>query len=189
MEDEKQLKQCVRSFQSIWFPECGKNQPFWFRARMDRYKTIMLTICDSCAVVLGVIEENSPHELLHNLQSLEWTQTQLITLSIMFDQIPRNALAIGYGQYSGCDPKSVSRYIDDTFSISFAKLVLPMIHLKSIIDDRILCFYSLIFRHSNDFLNARKILLASTSGDIDELSPLALKFWDETSKRENMTSL
>jgi hypothetical protein len=105
----------------------------------------------------------------------------------MLDQVPRNALAVQYGPFHDSDPLDVRTYIDDSYSYNFALLHLDIDKLKLICDTRIVCFYSLIFRHSNDLASARMVLMTLNSSDDDHdfknLPPLALKFWSETEKR------
>ena len=108
-------------------------------------------------------------------------------LAIMLDQMPRNALAIGFGRYSNVSNTNVKSLITESFSRKFSEIVMENFDLSQITDERIICFFSLIFRHANDFARARSVLtgLRDTEGN---LPPLALKFWRETDKRETSLS-
>ena len=176
------LKQAVNHFGAVWFPgtDPENNQPFWFRARNAKHAPIIRELCESCMhIVNQVLTTATPPDTLL-LALRDWSQAEILTLSIMLDQMPRNALAIGFGGFSELNPLDVAAAIDDSYSLSLARTILDKDNTK--VDDyRITCFFSLIFRHSNDFVNARKVLSSFSR----PLPPLAEKFWAETNKRES----
>ena len=189
----------VREFGKIWFPESesGKTQPFWFRARQEKYKQLMTDVAQHyLQFVEDIWKKDSTESLMHACE--EWSVDDKCTLSVMMDQIPRNALAIGYGKYQSMDPLDVRAAIDDSLSLEFARCILNRCKIEHITDSRIVCFLSLVFRHSNDFANARLVLLSLSPNTVEpnigllemnvqdlQLPPLAEKFWVETNKREN----
>jgi uncharacterized protein (DUF924 family) len=176
------LRHAVAYFHSVWFPGADSqvNQPFWFRARNAKYVETIRQLCDNCmhAVEHVLRNEISPVEILHACQ--DWPKADILVLSIMLDQMPRNALAIGFGRYKGMDPLDVASAIDNSYSLSLARAILSAGALGAE-DYRITCFFSLVFRHSNDFENARKVLRSISHA---QLPPLAEKFIAETDKRE-----
>ena len=192
MLDIGELKIAVESFGTVWFPPDQSNQKFWFRARDDNYKQLMQTLCDKCFEPVNVLKTSgeTPQIFVTKLLESGWHETDLLTLSIMIDQIPRNALAIQFGPFSNSDRTRVDLHVDDSYSLSIATDINKRVNLSRISDIRIICFFSLVFRHSNRFDEARKVLRnlvpdREISPDGSPLPALAQKFWNETTKREN----
>lgn len=193
------LKSAVAKFHITWFPTSGENQPFWFRARQAKFTAVLTDLCDTCIPVIENLHSTfSPSNLLH--ACTDWPVDDLVVLSIMLDQMPRNALAIGYGRYAGMDPLDVKAAVDDSFSLAFADSLRAEITIPTT-DERVVCFFSLVFRHANSFSATRNILLSlanctpseSELGSVDPnslgLPTLALKFWIETAKREKSSGV
>jgi len=177
----------IQQFRDVWFPVVGKNPPFWFRARDPKFKEPVIRLCEACLEGIEAIMTVKPEFLIDQLlYDGTCSADDIIVLSIMFDQMPRNALAIQYGRFHNSNPVEVKQNLDDSFSLRFAKVVLQNIDIKAIKDHRMICFFSLVFRHSNDFERARNVLLLlrEIEGTDHDLPPLAAKFWQETLKRE-----
>jgi uncharacterized protein (DUF924 family) len=187
------FKTKIVSFSQFWFPEDGSNPKYWFRARDKKFKNLITKSCEDSYNDLVRIAGaySNPFDLKQELQSMRWGFFEMIILAIMFDQVPRNALAVQYGKFHEADPFDAKGNIDDSYSLSFANHILRSVNLHEIQDYRVICFFSLIFRHSNDFDSARQVLksLAQDGEDfkVDSLPPLAAKFWYETDKRENQS--
>jgi uncharacterized protein (DUF924 family) len=180
------LRDTVHYFRSVWFPPNGENQPFWFRARQEKYRNEIESLCQECFT--PIIEHlcRTPQVVIADLQAANWSPEELVILSVMFDQMPRNALAIKYGPYEHADPSRVNESLDDSFSLEFARIIQSIVNLSTIEDIRLVCFYSLVFRHSNRFDDARSVLeTLSKRSDDGTLPPLAQKFWMETTKRQD----
>ena len=184
MSEIDQLRDHVNQFKTIWFPEDKSCPKFWFRARDHKYRSTIHQLCDAhYNAVQHLIDEDSPNKILSEIASRKWCLRDQIVLAVMFDQMPRNALAIGFGKFRDCDPLRVGENVNDRFSLEFARLVLHQFNVSEITgDERLLCFFSLIFRHSNDFLTARNVLEALRDQE-GHFPSLALKFFNETSKR------
>ena len=175
------LLEVVRHFGLEWFPADGSNVPFWFAARNVKYRTVMTGMCERfLSVTQNLVDNHDPIEI----SRYDWPVRDLLVLSVMVDQMPRIALAISYGNYADCDPKDVARAIDDSWSLTFARRLLNVVKIDQITDERLAGFYSLVFRHSNCFDDARWILteFQSQCG----LSPLVDKFLAETQKRQDL---
>jgi uncharacterized protein (DUF924 family) len=174
----------VRDFHNIWFPPDGSIPRFWFRARDPKYVNQVQAMCVRFVLIVDeATSMQTPRALFDELRNHSWPAEDIITLAVMVDQMPRNALAIGYDSYEGKNPLDVSGNISDTFSIEFAQIVLNSVDLILVQDERVVCFFSLIFRHSHDFQTARRVLgvLKDSNGSLPNL---ASKFWNETQKRE-----
>jgi uncharacterized protein (DUF924 family) len=185
---EANMKQHVSEFRNVWFPESGEVQKFWFRARNPKFSTIMTALCEKHAhAVSEWLKSYTPSALIKYAEKQNLSNEEFVILAIMLDQMPRNALAIGFGEYQGKDAFDVSSNISNEFSLQFARMVFDKIHEASISDHHVLCFLSLIFRHSNQFAEARAILEKARMND-GSLPPLAERFLTETSKRENLVS-
>ena len=188
------LQSAVAKFRMTWFPSTGENQSFWFRARQEKFRAILTDLCDTCIPVIENLHNTlSPSNLLH--ACTDWPVADLFVLSIMLDQMPRNALAIGYGRYAKMDPLDVKTAVDDSFSFAFADSLRVEITIPTT-DERVVCFFSLVFRHANAFSAARSILISLASckpseSELNSVAPtrlglpaLAQNFWTETTKRE-----
>ena len=175
------MEEVVDRFSRVWFPHGEGSQPFWFCARQSQYKTFMNSHCDEFLEFTDALIRSKPN--LPDFRRDEWLDSKIVTLAIMMDQVPRNALAIGYGRFACADSRRVSEFIDDGPTIEFAYQILAEVDLSAIHDERVVCFFSLIFRHSNKFQEAREILLSLASHP-ENLPPLAARFWMETCKRE-----
>ena len=181
--DIGKLKDTVKKFATVWFPDDGSHVKFWFRARDRKFTQVITQLCEECLSGVEGVTRSSPKSVFESLTAHDWSIQDMLTLAVMLDQMPRNALAVNFGRYVNMDPRDVSSAINESFSIAFSGLVLEQCDFPPSIEERIVCFFSLIFRHANDFDNARKVLnfLRSSSG---ELPPMAAKFWVETDKRE-----
>lgn len=185
------LRSKVSAFESVWFPATGENQKFWFQARNAKFHGIIEKLCHECFNPVTELQSSgiAPSQLVADLEGAGWSDTEMLILAIMIDQMPRNALAINYGQFSNADRISIADNIDDSFALALADNLRSRIALKSVSDVRIVCFFSLIFRHSNRFDEARDVLLSLKMNEENkpnpQLPPLAEKFWNETNKRQD----
>ena len=182
------LREQVNAFRAAWFPEDGQVQKFWFRARDPKYRQVILALCEiHMHAVSDWMNTMTPGVLFQAAKDETMSTDELIILAVMLDQMPRNALAIGFGEFCGKDPTDVKNNISDEFYLSFARLVREEVGRSPVADHRILCFFSLVFRHSNDFSTAKAILEETRLPD-GSLPPLADRFLVETSKRECQTA-
>ena len=185
------LRSKVSSFESVWFPVTGENQNFWVRARNAKFRGIIEKLCHECYNPVTQLQSSgiAPSQLVTDLVGAGWSDREILILAIMIDQMPRNALAINYGQFSYADRINVTDNIDDSFALALAENLRSHIVLKSVSDVRIVCFFSMIFRHSNRFDEARDVLLSLKMNEVNkpnpQLPPLAEKFWNETNKRQD----
>jgi hypothetical protein len=191
--DIGELHRAVKIFANIWFPADGAHPALWFRGRQPKYSAV---IRDLCANVLEAVQAvmtqfgREEARLLYIMIRDGWPIADVYIAAVMFDQMPRNALAIGFGRFAGADPHKVAELVDDTFSLAFSKIVMERYPLTNTSDMRVSCFLSLIFRHSNEFGISReilKVLLPCPDSDVSSLPSLAQKFWAETMKRENLS--
>jgi uncharacterized protein (DUF924 family) len=201
MIDLASLQSAITRFSDFWFPNDKPTQPFWFRARDAKFRDIVSASCDDFYPPIDTITKTVPNvqSFLSQLFDAGYSDQELIVLSIMLDQVPRNTLAVGWGRFADADPKNVRASIDDSFSLAFATAVRGRVKLSAISDHRIICFFSLVFRHSDKFNIAREVLLSlSPSSDKPDTSApgvdvadlclpaLAQKFWQETDKRQKV---
>lgn len=180
------LRGTVALFSKSWFPQDGKSPPYWFQARDEKhYSVIHALSVELMPTVHLLLAMLSTHlgESIDQLLREEWPTVDMFTLAVLLDQMPRNALAIGYG---GQTAQTV--VASDAVTLRFTTALLERIEIPVNCDCRIVCFVSLVFRHSNQFLQARQILstLRRDPSSIEDagLPTLATKFWFETSKRE-----
>lgn len=152
----------IDEFTEIWLPPDNSHPKFWFRARLQKHN---LTIRNLCEKFLPIVQSVSSIDQIFNIFP-EASDLQLIVFAIMMDQMPRNALALG-----------LVDSVDDTLSLAFAHKILPRI--KQVNDERVVCFFSLIFRHANNFEQTRAILEMNSPE-----STLTSVFQKETDKRE-----
>jgi hypothetical protein len=102
----------------------------------------------------------------------------------MLDQMPRNALAVKYGRFVSCDPFDTTNNLNDAVANKLAHVVYLRRMHENVADERVICFLSLVFRHSNQIDITERILMSLASdGCADSLPPLGKKFWIETQKR------
>jgi hypothetical protein len=184
----EELRCVVLRFSNAWFPETGPNPKFWFRARDPKYRSEIHSLCEkNFHAIQTCIDNESPSDIISKALDLGWSTNELVILAVLFDQMPRNALAIGFGPFAGKDPLNVHENVDDSFSLDFAQRVLDIADLGTLSDERQVCFFSLVFRHSADCDTAKKVLnnLRDSEGN---LPPLAAKFWTETEKRQSSNS-
>jgi uncharacterized protein (DUF924 family) len=180
------LRNTVQYFRSVWFPTGGEDQPFWFRARQEKYRETIQNLCHECLSPILEFQSKSASDLLVDIQAADWSLEEQLILSVMFDQMPRNALAINYGPYAHAEPRRVDLAIDDSFSLQFAQSIRDIVDQQTIPDVRVVCFYSLVFRHSDRFDDARSVLeTLSKKSEQGGLPLLAQKFWMETNKRQD----
>ena len=191
MVDWVALRRIVEKFDSVWFPTDMSSPKFWFQARNAKFRPIVQELCKEC--LSGVDEltgsDLTPTNCLIELKSAGWSDREILVLAIMMDQMPRNALAINFGPYEEANRMNVRSNIDDSFALEFATTTRAHVSWKHEADVRLICFFSLIFRHSNRFDEAREVLLSlRINGEQEEglkLPPLAEKFWKETQKRQD----
>ena len=176
------LRGAVENFANIWFPNDGSHVKFWFRARDKKYSLTITELCEKSFSPVDEITGLLPTAVLEELEGSGWSSTELVELAVLLDQMPRNALAVNYGRYKGLDPRDVKGAVDDSFSLAFALVLLERLKFPITNDERLICFFSLVFRHSNDLDRAKMVLntLRLSSG---ALPPLASKFWAENEKR------
>lgn len=182
--NHENIRKQVHAFSAIWFPSDGSYLKYWFRARDDKYRAEVLQLCEKHMAFIKKLTETVP---LNDIEA--WipmnglsAQEQII-LAIMVDQIPRNALAIGYGDFCNIANTDVESLTTETFSRKYSECVLKIFDSSQTRDERIICFFSLIFRHANHFATSRSILALLKDAE-GILPPLALKFMKETEKRE-----
>ncbi len=183
-----ELSEAVQKFATVWFPPDGSSQPYWFRARDQKHRAVIHQLCsDYMKLVEAIMTEfgQNVNLLAEHLISECWSDIHMCVLGVLLDQMPRNAIAIEYRSNS-----SSAQYVAafDIFTLQYISIVMTKLSLGTILDYRIVCFVSLIFRHSNKFEQARIVLrtLERQSEDTGKmgLPPLAQKFWLETDKRE-----
>lgn len=181
------LREKVRCFESKWFPPNGERGKFWFTARSSEFYPFMLDLCAQFMETVETVEIlEDPQYLATALKEGRWPNETIVSLAVMLDQMPRNALAVNFGRFVSCDPLDVKNHIDDRFSYTFALSVLEKCMLSDVHDERIICFFSLVFRHSNDFERSEKVLLTlSNDNSVETLPSLGKRFWNETQKRRN----
>jgi hypothetical protein len=179
-----ELRIYVQQFNEIWFPADQSFPKYWFRARDSKFKNVITQLCEKHAhVTHDIISQGSIDDILARMRSEDWSPAESVILAIMVDQMPRNALAINFREFRDADPKDVSAIKTDSFSHSLAAELLKAVNLRDIRDIRVICFFSLIFRHANDFPVTRLVLSTLQRPD-GTLPDLAQKFWNETEKRE-----
>lgn len=180
------LLEAVSRFSTAWFPEQGGSRPYWFRARDPKHRTIIHALCSEDMDIIEAtltVYAGQAARLVEQLMQSRWSGLNMCLLGVMLDQMPRNALAIGFMGYT---PDRVRSF--DSFTLDYISVVTEQFAMDSISDTRVVCFVSLIYRHSNKFDEARRILLSlGPKGEIfdpTQLPSLAQKFWVETDKRE-----
>ena len=185
------LETKVEIFRSSWFPESGANQPFWFKARSAHFYS---TIHDLCSQLMECVDtvllQPDAKEFLNFLKEARWSSQNILYLAVMLDQMPRNALATNFGRFSSCDNRDTQTLIDDKFSYTFACEILRLQMHAAITDERLICFFSLVFRHSNNLERAEEVLLRlSADASPERLPILGMKFWEETQKRRKLLQI
>lgn len=182
--NHENIRNQVHAFSAIWFPSDGSYPKFWFRARDNKYRAEVLQLCEKHWAFIKNLTETVPlNEVEAWIPMIGLSAPEQIILAIMLDQIPRNALAIGYGDFCDIANTDVKSLTTETFSRKYSECVLKNFDLSQTTDERIICFFSLIFRHANHFTTSRSILALLKDAE-GILPPLALKFMQETDKRE-----
>ena len=166
---DKISKNFVNDFSSVWFPLGKGGPPFWFKAKQERYRQPVIALCRKFHEPIDKLIHAGSDQAVQIVQSGGFTVTQIVVLAIMMDQMPRNACAIGELPVS---------HINDPVVLAFARWIDQNCDLSRITDERVLCFFSLIFRHSNELSRSRQILSSLPP------TPLVSSFFTETNKRE-----
>lgn len=187
----EKLETKVGIFRSSWFPESGATQPFWFKARSAQFNSMIHDLCSHLMEYVDtVLLQPDAKEFLNFLKEARWSSQNILFLAVMLDQMPRNALAANFGRFSSCDNRDTQKLIDDKFSFSFACEIFRQRMHGEITDERLICFFSLVFRHSNNLERAEEVLLClSPDASPERLPALGKKFWDETQKRRKLLQL
>lgn len=191
MVDLNALRSHVAQFSHDWFPNDGSVLKCWFRARDLKFKSQIVYLCEKHFEIIHACKDSGLVDDFYRATSEQgWSVHERVVLAVMLDQMPRNALAIGFGPYHDKDPLHIRENISDQFSLEFANHIrqedINLYQISS--DERVICFFSLIFRHSNDFEAAQNVLhlLRDSEG---KLPPLAAKFLAETVKRQQQVTI